>query len=78
MREFTRAELARHDGKDGAPAYIAVNGRVYDVSNSFHWRNGRHHALHSAGQDLTDRLKDMPHGPHLLDRVALIGKLEDD
>jgi predicted heme/steroid binding protein len=78
MRTFTRAELARCDGRDGGPAYIAVKGKVYDVSDSFHWRGGRHHALHSAGADLTDSLKGAPHGSHLLDRVPAVGTLEED
>jgi predicted heme/steroid binding protein len=78
MRTFTRAELARYDGKEGAPAYIAVNGRVYDVSDSFHWRGGRHHVLHGAGVDLTGSLEDAPHGSHLLDRIPVVGTLEED
>ncbi|MGB3903491.1 MAG: cytochrome b5 domain-containing protein [Anaerolineae bacterium] len=77
MRKFTREELSRYNGKDGAPAYIAADGEVYDVSSSYHWRKGRHHALHSAGVDLSDRLKEAPHGLHLLDRVPVIGILED-
>lgn len=78
MGKVTREELARCNGKDGAPAFVACNGKVYDVSNSYHWRNGRHHAMHCAGVDLTDSLKDAPHGPHLLDRVPLVGTLEQD
>jgi predicted heme/steroid binding protein len=78
MRRFSKEELARYDGSDGAPAYVACNGEVYDVSNSYHWRHGRHHAMHSAGVDLTDSLRDAPHGAHLLDRVPVIGTLEDD
>ncbi len=78
MRKLTRAQLALYNGKDGAPAYVAANGRVYDVSSSYHWRKGRHHALHSAGVDLTDRLMDAPHGSHLLDRVPVAGVLEED
>jgi predicted heme/steroid binding protein len=78
MREFSRDELARCDGKDGAPAYIAYNGKVYDVSNSYHWRNGRHHAMHSAGLDLTDSLREAPHAAHLLDRAPVVGILEED
>jgi predicted heme/steroid binding protein len=78
MRKLTREELAQHNGKDGAPAYVAANGRVYDVSDSFHWRGGRHHGVHGAGQDLTDRLKDMPHAAHLLDRVPVVATLEED
>lgn len=29
---FTADELARFDGQDGTPLYLAVRGRVYDVS----------------------------------------------
>ena len=78
MRRFSRDELARYNGKDGAAAYIAYNGRVYDVSNSYHWRGGRHHALHSAGLDLTDSLRKGPHAAHLLDRVPMVGILKED
>jgi predicted heme/steroid binding protein len=77
MRILTREELARCDGRDGAPAYIAYHGRVYDVTDSFLWRRGRHQVLHRAGQDLTDALEQAPHGEDLLDRVPLIGTLEE-
>jgi len=78
MREFTEDELAQYDGKDGTPAFVAYNGKVYDVSNSFHWRNGKHHAMHSAGMDLTDSLKQTPHGADLLERVPVVGRLRED
>jgi predicted heme/steroid binding protein len=68
-RRFTRRELARYNGKDGAPAFIAFEGRVYDVSRSFLWQNGSHQALHAAGRDLTGSLEDAPHPPDLLNRV---------
>jgi predicted heme/steroid binding protein len=75
MKELSRKELARYDGEDGKPAYIAYRGLVYDVTDSFLWRAGRHQVLHEAGKDLTEELEDAPHGPDLLDRVPLIGKL---
>jgi predicted heme/steroid binding protein len=78
MREFTRKELADCDGKDGARALIALNGRVYDVSDSYHWRSGKHHALHRAGADLTDALEQAPHGVDLLERVPMVGTLQED
>jgi predicted heme/steroid binding protein len=40
MRRFTRKELAQYHGKDGAPAFIAYEGKVYDVSHSFLWQDG--------------------------------------
>ena len=76
MRIFTREELKRYDGSDSA-ACIAVNGRVFDVSNSYHWKKGVHQVTHHAGQDLTEALKQAPHGPDLLERVPVIGELSD-
>lgn len=78
MREFTLEELARHDGRDGALAYVAYDGRVYDVTQSFLWRRGRHWALHTAGKDLTKSLDEAPHGEDLLERVPVVGALIED
>jgi len=75
VRVLTAEELAQHDGKDGAPAYVAYNGIVYDVSHSFLWRRGRHWVLHQAGADLTDSLASAPHGKDLLSRVPVVGIL---
>jgi len=48
---FTQAELAQYDGLNGNPAYVAVDGVVYDLSRVF--RSGGHFS-HLAGQELTD------------------------
>ena len=78
MRQFTKEELARYDGKDGRSAYIVCNGKVYDVSKSFLWQKGRHQVLHRAGADLTAALKQAPHGEDLLERFPVVGTLESD
>jgi predicted heme/steroid binding protein len=78
MKSFTSAELARCDGKEGRPAYIAYEGKIYDVSGSFLWKGGRHQALHEAGRDLTGILEQAPHGADLLERVHSIGVLSDE
>ncbi len=77
MLELTLDELARYDGTDGKPAYIAYEGKIYDVSESFLWQGGKHQALHRAGADLTEALADAPHGPDLLTRVPIVGRLRD-
>ena len=77
MRKFTIEELSHYDGKNEKPAYIAYRGKVYDVSKSFLWRGGEHQVLHDAGRDLTRDLDDAPHGADLLDRVPLIGIIDD-
>lgn len=78
MKEYTREELAVCTGENGKPALLCCSGLVYDVSNSYHWRGGRHHALHRAGTDLTAELKQAPHGAHLLDRVPVVGRLREE
>lgn len=73
--ELTLEELAFYDGKEGRPAYIAVNGYIYDVSDSIFWSSGNHNG-YSAGQDLTDAIiNQSPHGTANLSRVPLIGIL---
>lgn len=78
MRKFTLSELRWYDGKEGRPAYVAFQGKVYDVSSSFLWREGRHQVLHNAGEDLTEALRDAPHGPELLARFPVVGELSGE
>ncbi len=76
MRVFTREELRKYDGSNGI-AYVACNGKVYDVSSSYHWRKGVHHAMHSAGHDLTAALGRAPHGLDLLQKFPILGELAE-
>jgi predicted heme/steroid binding protein len=76
MREFTLREPARFNGRDGRPAYVAYQGKVYDLTGSFLWRGGRHKVLHRAGQDLTRTLGQAPHGPELLEKFPVVGTLK--
>lgn len=75
MRAFTKEELRKYNGRNGV-AYIAYKGRVFDVSGSYHWRTGVHHARHHAGGDLTEALEQAPHGIDLLEKFPIIGELE--
>lgn len=73
--ELTVEELAQYNGKDGQPAYIAVDGIIYDVTNSAAWKNGQHNGF-DAGKDLTSEIKEKsPHGVGKLDNVVEVGKL---
>lgn len=49
-KTFTLTELARYNGRDGQPAYVAVDGVVYDMTSIF--IGGYHHG-YSAGADLS-------------------------
>ena len=58
---FTRAELAKYDGRNGQPAYVAVDGFVYDVTGSRFFANGVHSVCEedtTAGQDLSEELAE--------------------
>lgn len=74
---LTLEELALYNGQNGNPAYIAVDGVIYDVTDVPQWRNGEHNGF-SAGNDLTDAIKNVsPHGVSKLKLVKAVGKLAD-
>lgn len=73
--ELTLEELEVYNGKEGKPAYVAVDGTIYDVSGSSRWKDGEHNG-YSAGQDLTDIIKNKsPHGISVLSRMPAVGKI---
>jgi predicted heme/steroid binding protein len=72
---YTRSQLALRNGQDRAEIWIAYKGKIYDVSRSRLWHNGRHYE-HWAGQDLTEELKDAPHTEHVFERYDVIGILK--
>lgn len=73
---MTIEELERYNGQNGARAYIAYKGVVYDVTDSPLWKNGDHMGAHVAGLDLTSELSDAPHGDDVFKEFAIVGKLE--
>jgi predicted heme/steroid binding protein len=75
-RVFTREELARYDGKDGEAAYVAFEGKVYDVTESDMWENGTHEFEHEAGEDHSEALLDAPHATDVMDRFPVVGTLK--
>ncbi len=75
-RVFTPEELALYDGTGGYPSYVAVNGIVYDVSNSPIWQTGTHFGLH-AGQNLSLEFNTChSNRPFVLDTMVPVGRLE--
>jgi predicted heme/steroid binding protein/uncharacterized membrane protein len=75
QRRFTISELREFDGKEGRPAYVAVKGKVYDVSNSPLWRTGKHPGTHVAGLDLTISITNAPHSEEVLKKFKVVGEL---
>lgn len=75
QRTFTVEELAKFNGKDGNPAYIAVNGIVYDVTNNAAWAAATHFGL-TAGKDLTEEFASCHAGQQqILGKLKIVGRL---
>ncbi len=75
LRKFTIKELEEYSGKNIKPAYVAYQGKVYDISQSDLWESGEHMGMHSAGKDITQELKLAPHGEEVFERVKFLGTL---
>lgn len=78
--DLTADQLKEFDGKNGRPAYVAVNGVIYDVTQSRLWRGGEHDPSHGeawAGRDLTDVLELSPHGDKHIKQFPVVGKISE-
>ena len=73
-KQYTKQQLALRNGQDKPEIWCAYKGKIYDVSKSKLWRDGKHYE-HWAGQDLTDELKDAPHTVNVFDKFKVIGTL---
>ena len=73
--ELTVDELAAYNGKDGKPAYVAVKGVIYDVTNVPAWKDGVHKG-NTAGMDVTDLIANAPHGESVTTNLTAVGKLK--
>jgi len=67
MRDFTLEELKEFDGREGRPAYVAYEGKVYDLTESAMWPDGDHEGEHGAGGDLTSEQADAPQDVYVPD-----------
>lgn len=72
---YSLEKLAEYNGQNGAQAYVAYEGMVYDVSNLYEWNNGQHNGQ-SAGTDVTDALSLSPHGDSVFKNLTIVGTLE--
>ncbi|MFA6963250.1 MAG: hypothetical protein WC227_00840 [Patescibacteria group bacterium] len=70
-KTFTASTLAQFDGQNGQPAYVAVDGVVYDMSSVF--RNGTHYGF-DAGQDQSSVFHSK-HYDSILSGYTVVGKL---
>ena len=74
MLKLTLTELAKYNGQNGMPAYVAVNDTIYDVSKVKLWANGKHHG-HKAGTDVTKEIMKSPHKLSVLKKLKKVGMI---
>lgn len=77
---ITASELKKNNGLNNNPCWVAVSGEVYDASNNPEWQNGQH--LPSMGQakcgeDLTELIKQSPHGDSVLNLLQKVGSYKN-
>ena len=73
MKDIDLQTLSECKGKDGRPAFVAYEGKVYDLSMSKLWSTGLHMNRHCAGKDLTSDIHAAPHTPDVLQRFPQVG-----
>lgn len=73
---FSAAELTKFDGKEGRPVYFVYKGKVYDVTGSKSWKEGKHYSDHLAATDLTNKMIGAPHGEEVLAKFPVVGILK--
>ncbi|OIU70489.1 cytochrome b5 domain-containing protein [Rossellomorea aquimaris] len=75
QRTFTIGELATFTGKNGRPAYVAVNGIVYDMTTNRAWAAASHFGL-TAGKEYTQEFASCHAGQQsILAALPIAGRL---
>ena len=72
-------EVANHTGKDGNTCWVAVDWTVYEISGFVLWVEGEHKpsgGRAKCGKDLSEVIKQSPHGKSKLKLLKEIGPLQ--
>jgi len=73
-QDLTVEQLSKYNGKNGNPAYVAISGIIYDVTNNAAWAAASHFGL-TAGKDLTAAFNSCHGGQQILSKLKVVGKL---
>lgn len=74
--KLTKAQLEEYNGTGGKPAYVAYEGKIYDMSQSEVFKDGMHFN-HELGFDLTQDLINAPHDEDVMEKFPVVGELVD-
>lgn len=74
---LTPEELAGFSGKDGKPAYVAIDRMIYDVTNIELFKQSPHNEL-KLGKDLTNEFNECHEGNvGILNKIPVVGMLAE-
>lgn len=73
---FNKETLAKYNGKDGMPGYVAVDGIVYDITDVAAWQSP-HAGQFEPGKDFSDEIRQSPHGLKNLENLKVVGIYEE-
>lgn len=74
---YDKETLAYFNGTKGRECFFAYDGKVYDVTTSDLWKDGKH-MKHPAGFDLTRALKKAPHGIDQIEMFHVVGTFDSN
>lgn len=75
IKDLTLKELSKYDGKNGNPAYVAVNGVIYDVTNEEILKKSPHNSI-NLGTDITKEFKGCHNSDEsVLAKLPIVGKV---
>ena len=80
-KEFTAKTLKQYDGQNGHKCYVAVNGVVYEIAGKGQWQNGKHLPSNGkayCGADLSQAIKQAPHGTSKLEELPKVGTFKSE
>ncbi len=76
---ISKESLEKANGQNGNECLVAIDRTVYKIEGSDLWKNGEHttsNGLAYCGKDLTEVLKQSPHGRTKLEQLEKIGQLD--
>ena len=77
---ITTSELSTRTGIDGNECWVAIDSKVYKISDSSKWVMGRHTPAKDdrvvCGHDLSEYIGKSPHGRSILHLLKVVGHLQ--
>lgn len=75
LKYYKIEDIAQFNGIGNNPAYVSINGIVYDVTDIKQWDDGKHYGL-VAGKDLSEYFNSCHKGEkEILNKLRVVGKI---